>query len=400
MRNDKPKPPLLARPLNSHILNHVFHFLLFLIGFTIGVTASFLYLRSFSFNFQATILSPLPSAPPELLLQQTFSPLPPPPSLSPPPPMLPPPPSSNMMNTLLTHKMDEDELFWRASMVPTIPTYPDKRVPKVAFMFLTKGPSPLSPLWEKFFKGNERLYSIYVHTHPSFNMSVPEDSVFYRRRIPSKVRVLWKPSMVDAERRLLANALLDCNNERFVLLSESCIPLYGFTTIYNYLINSNRSFIQAFDEKSKDGRGRYNEKMLPVISLSDWRKGSQWFEVNRKAAIEIISDNKHYELFQKHCLAYNCMDEHYIPTPANILLTKQNSNRTITWADWSRYGKHPAEFIGNSISIEFINRIRYWENCTYNGQHTTMCFLFARKFKPDTLQPLLQLTYPLLGLES
>ncbi|KAK6921201.1 Glycosyl transferase, family 14, partial [Dillenia turbinata] len=183
---------------------------------------------SFTFNFQATILSPLPSAPPELLLQQTFSPLPPPPSLSPPLPMPPPPPSSNMMNTLLTHKMDEDELFWRASMVPTIPTYPDKRVPKVAFMFLTKGPSPLSPLWEKFFKGNERLYSIYVHTHPSFNMSVPEDSVFYRRRIPSKVRVWWNgenQAWWTAERPIIANALLDCNNERFVLLSESCIPL-------------------------------------------------------------------------------------------------------------------------------------------------------------------------------
>lgn len=75
-------------------------------------------------------------------------------------------------------------------MVPRIQDFPYKLVPKVAFMFLTKGPLPLSPLWEKFFKGHEGLYSIYVHAHPDFNESVPEDSVFHGRRIHSQVSSL------------------------------------------------------------------------------------------------------------------------------------------------------------------------------------------------------------------
>lgn len=83
--------------------------------------------------------------------------------------------------------MDDDKLFWRASMVPSIREFPFNHVPKVAFMFLTKGPIPLGPLWEKFFKGYEGRYSIYVHPHPSYNESVPESSVFHGRRIPSKV---------------------------------------------------------------------------------------------------------------------------------------------------------------------------------------------------------------------
>ena len=38
--------------------------------------------------------------------------------------------------------------------------------------------------------------------------------------------VLWgEVSIVDAERRLLANALLDFSNERFILLSELCTSL-------------------------------------------------------------------------------------------------------------------------------------------------------------------------------
>ncbi|KAK6921202.1 Glycosyl transferase, family 14 [Dillenia turbinata] len=380
---DQPKPPQLARPLNSNILNHVFHFLLFLIGFSLGVTSSFLYLRSLSFNFQATILSALPPSPPEPLLQQTLPPLPPPSALSLPPPLPPLLPLNDTISSLLMHKMDDDELFWRASMVPTIPIYPFERVPKVAFMFLTKGPLPLSPLWEKFYKGNEGLYSIYVHTHPSFTMSVPADSV-----------VEWgKASMIDAERRLLANALLDFSNERFMLLSESCIPLYNFTTIYNYLIYSDQTNIGSFDDPRKVGRGRYNRNMYPTITISDWRKGSQWFEVNRKVAIEIISDKNYYPIFVEHCHKPCFMDEHYFPTLVHILRPKENSCRSLTWVDWSIIGPHPGRFGREAISMEFLDQIRFGANCTYNGMPTSMCFLFARKFLPSTVKPLLELLF-------
>ena len=75
-------------------------------------------------------------------------------------------------------------------MVPQVEEYPFEYVPKVAFMFLAKGSLPLAPLWELFFKGHEGLYSIYVHTHPSYNDSWPPDSVFFGRRIPSQVCLL------------------------------------------------------------------------------------------------------------------------------------------------------------------------------------------------------------------
>lgn len=86
--------------------------------------------------------------------------------------------------------MDDDKLFLRASMVPQIQEYPYEHTPKVSFMFLTKGPLPLGPLWEKFFKGHEGSYSIYIHSDPSYNESLPEESVFSGRRIPSKVSFL------------------------------------------------------------------------------------------------------------------------------------------------------------------------------------------------------------------
>lgn len=87
----------------------------------------------------------------------------------------------------LIHSMTDEQLLWRASIVPTVEKYPFERIPKVAFMFLTRGPLPLAPLWQKFFKGHEGFYSIYVHALPSYIANYTSESVFYRRFILSKV---------------------------------------------------------------------------------------------------------------------------------------------------------------------------------------------------------------------
>ncbi|KAL5830611.1 hypothetical protein ACOSQ3_020079 [Xanthoceras sorbifolium] len=302
----------------------------------------------------------------------------------------------------LWHSMSDEELMWRASMVPHIQEYPYNRTPKVAFMFLSRGRLPLAPLWEKFFKGNKDLYSIYLHTSPEFSEEAPESSVFYKRRIPSKPAE-WgrgRATIIDAQGRLLANALLDFSNERFVLLSETCIPLFNFTTIYNYVINSNHSFQGSIDDPRPMGRGRYNKRMWPTVSLSDWRKGSQWFEVHRRIAVEIVSDRTYYSILKDHCRPPCYMDEHYFATLVTKILPELNSNWSITWVDWSRGGSHPKTFVRKDVSEDFLNQIRHGFNCSYNGVTTRMCFLFARKFHPSTLEPLLRIAPRLFGFDS
>ncbi|KAK3036565.1 hypothetical protein RJ639_031006 [Escallonia herrerae] len=299
------------------------------------------------------------------------------------------------------HNMSDKELFWRASMVPKIQEFPYNHVPKVAFMFLTPGPLPLAPLWEKFFKGHEGLYSVYVHPHPSFNESlVPEDSFLFGRRIPSQPVWWGTASMIDAERRLLANALLDFSNQRFVLLSDSCIPVFNFTTVYSYLMNTNTSFLELYDDPRKVGRGRYNRQMWPVITIQQWRKGSQWFEIHRDLALQIVSDQKYYKVFEEFCQPPCYNDEHYIPTLVNILNGEMNSNRSLTWVDWSRGGPHPGKFAWGQITDEFLNRIRFGSGeCMYNGNTTTICHLFARKFLPGALEPLMRIAPLVLGFK-
>ncbi|GKV48734.1 hypothetical protein SLEP1_g55533 [Rubroshorea leprosula] len=297
----------------------------------------------------------------------------------------------------LLHKMSDKELFWRASLVPRIKEYPFQRVPKVAFMFLTKGPMPLAPLWDRFFKGHEGFYSIYVHSLPSFDGKFPSTSVFHGRQIPSQVAEWGKMSMCDAERRLLANALLDISNEWFILLSESCIPLYSFSVIYHYIKKSKYSFVGVFDDPGPVGRGRYNENMAPEVNITQWRKGSQWFEIDRKLAIKIVEDSTYYLKFEEFCKPACYVDEHYFPTMLTIEAADLLANRSLTSVDWSRGGAHPATFGGADISEDFFKRIFENQNCTYNDQPSTTCDLFARKFAPSTLEPLLHLAPKVLG---
>lgn len=201
--------------------------------------------------------------------------------------------------------------------------------------------------------------------------------------------------MIEAERRLLANALLDSSNERFVLLSEACIPLYNFTTIYTYLVNSNMSYVGSFYDPNPGGLGRYNPAMAPQITAEQWHKAGQWFEINRALAVEIVSDEMYFPLFQRFCLInWNspCIsDEHYVPTFIIATSWRDNANRTVTYTDWSPGKSHPASFGKDQVTLELFDKIRNSANCTYNGISTRVCFLFARKFSPDSLDPLMKL---------
>lgn len=295
------------------------------------------------------------------------------------------------------HGMSDEELLWRASFVPRVKEYPFRRSPKIAFLFLTRGPLPLAPLWEKFYQGYLGLYSIYIHTLPSYKANFSSASVFYRRQIPSQVSEWGQMSMCDAERRLVANALLDISNEWFVLLSESCIPLYNFSTVYKFLSRSRYSFIGSVDDPSPYGRGRYDSRMLPEVSIEQWRKGSQWFEVNRKLAISIVKDRRYYPKFEKFCKPHCYVDEHYFPTMLAIESPHLLANSSLTLVDWSRGGAHPATFGVNDVTEAFLKRIHEGHTCLYNNSNSTSCHLFARKFSPSALEPLLRLAPELLG---
>ncbi|KAG2577682.1 glycosyltransferase BC10-like [Panicum virgatum] len=292
---------------------------------------------------------------------------------------------------------DDKELMALAASAPR--AVPAGAAPKVAFLFLTRWDLPMAPLWDKFFHGHRGRYNVYVHTDPAFNGSEPpETSAFHRRRIPSK-EVKWgRVSMVEAERRLLAHALLDDpSNARFVLLSESHVPLFDFPTVHSYLVNSTEVFLESYDQPGATGRGRYNRRMSPVVTAAQWRKGSQWFDLDRGLATDVVADRVYFPVFRRFCSRGCYADEHYLPTLLHIRRPAAAANRSLTWVDWSRGGPHPARFHRVQVTVDFLRWLRSGTTCTYNGRTTDVCFLFARKFLPNSLTRFLRFAPKVMG---
>ncbi|KAJ7981267.1 Core-2/I-branching beta-1,6-N-acetylglucosaminyltransferase family protein [Quillaja saponaria] len=232
--------------------------------------------------------------------------------------------------------------------------------------------------------------------------------------------------MVQAERLLIEEALRDPGNQRFILLSDSCVPLYNFSYIYNYVMSSPESFVDSFSNP-KDGR--YNPKMSPVIPKEKWRKGSQWITLIRRHATIVVDDDIVFPVFEKYCKSWaaiglrkgrkilqgidikfpiqmprllkhgNCIpDEHYVQTLLEMSGAENElERRTLTYTSWdqsavrgTRKSWHPVTLTYSDVTpeqvakIKDINQVYYkserrTEWCQANSKFTS-CFLFARKF--------------------
>ncbi|KAK5773104.1 hypothetical protein PVK06_049408 [Gossypium arboreum] len=240
-----------------------------------------------------------------------------------------------------TRELTDDETISQVVIKEILKTPPiESDNPKIAFLFLTPGQLPFEPLWAKFFQGHEGRFSVYVHA--SKEKPVHTSHYFMGRDIHSESVSWGKISMVDAERRLLARALLDPDNQQFVLLSESCIPLQNFDYVYNYLMLTNVSFIDSFVDLGPHGSGRYSEHMMPEVEKDHFRKGSQWFSMKRQHAIIVMADSLYYTKFRYYCKMID---------PVGI------ANRSVTYVDWSERKWHPKSFKAEDITLKFLENL-------------------------------------------
>lgn len=288
-----------------------------------------------------------------------------------------------------------DREMFRKALAAT-PLSAGRSTPKIAFMFLVRGPLPMEEMWERFFKGHEGQFSIYMHAStPGFDCdSSLNTTTFKGKQIPS-VPITWGgPNMVRAERRLLASALLDPANERFVLLSESCVPIHNYTYVYDYFFAANVSYIT-----SHQTAWRYKPKMAPLIHKEQFMKGSQWLTLIRDHAIMVVNDTRFYDKI----IATGSLvpDESYIQTMIPMLDPARVMMRGVEYVHW-RYitSRHPMTYTKEDVTLELIRSIqestrppveivgflqlRHHPQCKLNGRPHP-CFLFARKFAPDAV---------------
>lgn len=281
-------------------------------------------------------------------------------------------------------------------------------------------------VWDAFLQGGENKFSVYVHSRPGFlfNKATTRSVFFLNRQVNDSTQVDWgEASMIEAERILLRHALEDTYNERFAFLSDSCIPLYNFSYIYDYIMSTSTSFVDSFADTKE---GRYNPRMNPVIPVYNWRKGSQWAVLTRKHAEVIVRDDVVFPIFQWHCKRrslpefwrdhplpadaskeHNCIpDEHYVQTLlAQEGLEGELTRRSLTHSSWDlssskdreRRGWHPVTYKFSDATPTLLQSIKEIDNINYETEYrkewctskgnSAPCFLFARKFtRPAALR--------------
>lgn len=204
---------------------------------------------------------------------------------------------------------------------------------KLAFCFLTYDKLNRSDIWKMFFNNiSNNKYNIYINNKEKFNDSFNEFCI-NNRYTDTK----WGDiSLVKATLRLFEKAYQDDNdNEYFILLSNSCIPIQRFNKIYSYLNNVNKSIIY-FEQINNKNILKRCDKMNDKTFFDQFVKQSQWMILKRDV-VKFFLDNKYFDIFGNEIFA---PDEHYF---VNICL-KYNlpfDNKQLIYVNWNNPSDNP-----------------------------------------------------------
>ncbi|KAL6777609.1 hypothetical protein ACKKBG_A14935 [Auxenochlorella protothecoides x Auxenochlorella symbiontica] len=272
-------------------------------------------------------------------------------------------------------------------------TLRDFPVPRVALMFLVRGPMPHEGVWADFLRPAtvtsspaavtdlpwRHFFSLY--THPSPNWTYPATSLFAGTEVPGREQVAWgQHSLIVAERRLLAAALGDPRNARFLLASESCVPLWPRESLYLAAMGHERSFINACRNlrSAKQARQQMVDRYQPGMAIAnvteaDWRKSAQWFMLTRRHAFITVTDTVVEGVFRKECYVgkdrFCVSDEHYIPTLlAHLGLANETNCRTsVAYTSWGPPSYAHPKTLGPADATPAKVYIMRGSGCTSNA---------------------------------
>ena len=150
-----------------------------------------------------------------------------------------------------------------------------------------------------------------------------------------------------------------------------------------------KSFIEIISNaprvwKRYVARGR--SAMMPEVPFEEFRVGSQFFTLTRKHALVVIKDRTLWKKFKLPCYRDDeCYpEEHYFPTMLSMLDADGCAKYTLTRVNWTgAVNGHPYSYRPSEVSPKLIHQLRQ--------SNYSESYLFARKFTPDCLQPLLRI---------
>lgn len=243
---------------------------------------------------------------------------------------------------------------------------------KIAFCFLIYDEINHEDLWYEFFKNvDKNKYTIYIHYKNNIKLKY-----FEEYKIKNTVDTQWcNFNLVKAQILLYEEAIKDSENYKFILLSNSCIPVKNFDYIYNKLTKDNYSYV------SKLRKYNYNNKIIYKIS--------QWSIVNREILKVAINTNSITYFINMNIMNLYCPDEYYL---INVIYNNNLEKYIVVCNnlyEYTTYTHWKECYMYNNKCIVFTDSRILKNKSPYNYAHisntelnyliNSQC-LFARKF--------------------
>jgi len=240
---------------------------------------------------------------------------------------------------------------------------------KICFCFLTYYDLERVDIWNNFFKDiDTNLYKVYIH--PKYSNFSIDKYLFPINIVQNRVETNGKTniSIVNATIRLLENAYNDNNQEltHYIFLSQSCMPIYNFNTIYKTVILFDKSVIGKKDNNKKERYFQLNDYFKKYINYKQFTKQQPNMVLIKDDVKKIITNN-----FTKYFSNMICPDEHYF---INILLYLLGSKIIFNQIVFCNYNLNATQGLDfNYVDEKLIKSIR------------NMGFLFIRKIGVKSL---------------
>lgn len=201
---------------------------------------------------------------------------------------------------------------------------------KISFLFMIYDSIHLEELWNIFFLNiDPSLYSIYIH----YKYDKPL-RYFEKFKLKNCIETLYAHvSQISCINLLLREALMDKENEHFIFVSQSCIPMKSFHVIYQ-LLDPSKSYFNVMPQTQCFPRC---DSLLSHIPREHIQKSYTWNIYNRKHANVMLEEENTIDLYRS---VYG-PDEIYFITSMyrrglenEIITTPNSAQDATTFTNW------------------------------------------------------------------
>ena len=249
---------------------------------------------------------------------------------------------------------------------------------KIAFCFLIYDTINHEELWNNFFKNvDPAKYNIYIHY--KYNKQL---TYFEKYKITNSIETKYADhTLALAYNVLFRNAYTDdTDNYKFVILSNSCVPLKTFDHIYDKLTGDDYGYLTVCPQTQCFPNC---DSLLEFTEKKHISKANNWFILNRKLVKNLCFDKD--EIIKTHYKEIYAAEEYFFYTYIRILgledQVKTTSHMNIidatTFVNWEGDGyKYP--------SVRGLHNYNYISDEELSYILNSKC-LFGRKFTPNCI---------------